>query len=199
MRQKCQFYSFLDARRKEMYGKKLRVNAQSVADAESEHYRTIAMQKALARGKHRKSVVAFLEEMNGMPVTNKAFSSSGLREEVLRERRERVVSHLAKDRATRDSTKKLFLEFEQTGPDDCAVFHDEASTHYEILNVSPDASHEEIRASFRRMAKQYHPDKRHELDSAFIFRRLQEAKDVLLCATSRAKYDEQIGNKAKVN
>ena len=30
--------------------------------------------------------------------------------------------------------------------------------HYEVLGVSPDASHEEIRSAFRRLVKKYHPD-----------------------------------------
>jgi molecular chaperone DnaJ len=33
-----------------------------------------------------------------------------------------------------------------------------AYKHYELLGVSPDAPHEEIRDAFRRLVKRYHPD-----------------------------------------
>ena len=31
-------------------------------------------------------------------------------------------------------------------------------THYQTLNLTPGASLEEVKASYRRLAKQYHPD-----------------------------------------
>jgi DnaJ-domain-containing protein 1 len=44
---------------------------------------------------------------------------------------------------------------------------------YEILEVKPDASEEEIRAAYRRLANQYHPDK-----VAHLGNELQELADL---------------------
>ncbi len=60
------------------------------------------------------------------------------------------------------------------------------SDPYEILGISPDASPEEIRRAYRRLASQYHPDKVSHLGPEFRemaetrFKEIQQAYDQLL-------------------
>lgn len=72
-------------------------------------------------------------------------------------------------------------------------FHDgpeiPRGSYYTILGVRQDATEEEIRAGFRRMAKQWHPDLNHEYNSTAVFRKIQEAYDILRDPRSKARYD----------
>lgn len=61
---------------------------------------------------------------------------------------------------------------------------------YEILNVSKDASQEEIRKSHRRLARKYHPDVSKEEGAKEKFQVVQGAYDVLSDVERRAHYDE---------
>jgi molecular chaperone DnaJ len=61
--------------------------------------------------------------------------------------------------------------------------------HYHTLNISPTASHEEIKKAFRRLALQYHPDKNTSPDAAMRFRQIQEAWQVLKDKRLRAAYN----------
>lgn len=58
---------------------------------------------------------------------------------------------------------------------------------YKILEISHGADSAEITAAFRRLAKQFHPDK--ENGDAAKFLRIQEAYEVLSDKERRAKYD----------
>lgn len=62
---------------------------------------------------------------------------------------------------------------------------------YDILQVKKDATQEEIKASYRRMAQRFHPD-RHPGDpeAATKFMDVQEAYEVLSDPARREKYDE---------
>lgn len=65
--------------------------------------------------------------------------------------------------------------------------------HYETLGISRDASENEIRQAYRRLAMQWHPD-RHQTDTAKIeaenkFKIIQEAYRVLGDVHSRSMYD----------
>jgi len=62
--------------------------------------------------------------------------------------------------------------------------------HYAILGVSPGATPEVIKTSYRRKANQYHPDKNPSLDAASRFREVQEAYEVLSDETRRKVYDD---------
>ena len=57
--------------------------------------------------------------------------------------------------------------------------------HYAILGVSPGATPEVVKTSYRRKANQYHPDKNPSLDAASRFREIQEAYEVLSDETRR--------------
>ena len=63
--------------------------------------------------------------------------------------------------------------------------------YYEILGVNKDASDDEIKSAFRKLAKQYHPDLHQgDKNSETKFKEINEAYGVLSDAQSRAKYDQ---------
>jgi curved DNA-binding protein CbpA len=69
-------------------------------------------------------------------------------------------------------------------------------SYYEILEVSPDATPEEIKKSFRKLALKYHPDRNKNSDeSKQKFMRLVEAYEVLSNEHSRKKYDGDANTK----
>jgi molecular chaperone DnaJ len=60
--------------------------------------------------------------------------------------------------------------------------------YYEVLGVSKDASADEIKKAFRRLAVQYHPDK--EGGDETKFKEVNEAYEVLKDASKRQRYDQ---------
>src|SRR5215204_2135064 len=62
--------------------------------------------------------------------------------------------------------------------------------YYEVLGVSREASQEEIRTAYRRLAKERHPD--HPSGSAQEFSLLQEAHAVLSDPNRRRMHDEAL-------
>src|SRR5271167_2868913 len=63
--------------------------------------------------------------------------------------------------------------------------------YYDILGVSKSASADEIRASYRKLARKYHPDvTKNDPKLTEKFKEVQEAYDVLGDATKRKNYDE---------
>jgi molecular chaperone DnaJ len=61
--------------------------------------------------------------------------------------------------------------------------------YYEVLGVVHDASDEDIRKAFRRLAFQYHPDRNHEADAEDRFKELNEAYQCLCDPGKRRTYD----------
>ncbi|MFH1650767.1 MAG: molecular chaperone DnaJ [Chloroflexota bacterium] len=61
--------------------------------------------------------------------------------------------------------------------------------YYEVLGVGSDASGEEIRKAFRKLAFQYHPDRNAEDGSSEKFKEINEAYEVLSNEEKRAAYD----------
>lgn len=61
--------------------------------------------------------------------------------------------------------------------------------YYEVLGVSRDASDSEIKAAFRKLAFQYHPDRNKDNGSEEKFKELNEAYEVLSDPEKRANYD----------
>jgi len=63
--------------------------------------------------------------------------------------------------------------------------------YYEVLGVPRGASEDEIRKSFRKLARQYHPDVAKDKKNAEEkFKEINEAYEVLSDAEKRKKYDE---------
>src|ERR1041385_8587077 len=60
--------------------------------------------------------------------------------------------------------------------------------YYEILGVSKNASADEIKKAFRRLAVQHHPDK--EGGDEAKFKELNEAYEVLKDPSKRQRYDQ---------
>jgi hypothetical protein len=63
--------------------------------------------------------------------------------------------------------------------------------YYSILGVPISATGREIRTSFRKLAKQLHPDRNPDPDAPRLFRAIREAYEVLGDASRRALYDGQ--------
>ena len=62
--------------------------------------------------------------------------------------------------------------------------------YYEVLGVSKDASDDDIKSAFRKLAKKYHPDICKEPDAEEKFKEVQEAYAVLSDPTKRKQYDQ---------
>jgi curved DNA-binding protein CbpA len=70
--------------------------------------------------------------------------------------------------------------------------------YYSILQVSPKATSEDIKMSFRRLARQYHPDLNpHNPETAEHFKQISEAYEILSDDVKRRRYDSDRNLKAK--
>ncbi|HEU4624867.1 MAG TPA: DnaJ C-terminal domain-containing protein [Steroidobacteraceae bacterium] len=68
--------------------------------------------------------------------------------------------------------------------------------YYETLNVPRNASADEIKKAYRRLARKYHPDVSKEKNAEEKFKQIQEAYEVLKDPEKRAAYD-QLGSNWK--
>ncbi|PZN32378.1 MAG: cytochrome C biogenesis protein [Proteobacteria bacterium] len=62
--------------------------------------------------------------------------------------------------------------------------------YYKILGVARDASQDEIKRVYRRLARKYHPDVSEEPNAEERFKEIQEAYEVLKDPEKRAAYDQ---------
>eukprot|EP00210_Caulerpa_lentillifera_P000376 g369.t1 len=64
------------------------------------------------------------------------------------------------------------------------------ASYYDVLELTPDASQNEIRKAYLRKARESHPDKNPNESAKLRFQHLQKVYSVLSCPTSRALYDQ---------
>lgn len=62
--------------------------------------------------------------------------------------------------------------------------------YYEVLGVSKNASKDEIKKAYRKLAKEYHPDRNKEAGAEDKFKEVQEAYDILSDEQKRSAYDQ---------
>lgn len=62
--------------------------------------------------------------------------------------------------------------------------------YYEVLGVSKTASSDEIKKAYRKLAKEYHPDRNKAPDAEQKFKEVNEAYEVLSDDKKRANYDQ---------
>lgn len=62
--------------------------------------------------------------------------------------------------------------------------------YYEVMGVARDASQDDIKKAYRRLARKYHPDVSKEEDAETLFKELGEAYAVLKDPEKRAAYDQ---------
>jgi molecular chaperone DnaJ len=70
--------------------------------------------------------------------------------------------------------------------------------HYETLNLKQNASHEEIKQAYRRMAKLFHPDTNQETTDHEKIIRINAAYEILGDSKSRQSYDRQLRYKGQI-
>ncbi len=70
---------------------------------------------------------------------------------------------------------------------DCSV---SKRDYYEVLGVSKDASKDELKKAYRKLARKYHPDVNKEEDASDKFKEAKEAYEVLGDDQKRAQYDQ---------
>ncbi|OEU16483.1 DnaJ-domain-containing protein [Fragilariopsis cylindrus CCMP1102] len=66
------------------------------------------------------------------------------------------------------------------------------TNHYDVLNVSKNATYEEIKESFHRLARAKHPDRQHRMLAVAEFRKIQQAWQVLRDSDQRILYDSDL-------
>ena len=66
----------------------------------------------------------------------------------------------------------------------------EYKDYYKIMGVGRDATQDDIKRAFRKLARKYHPDVSKEADAELKFKDLNEANEVLKDPEKRAAYDQ---------
>lgn len=66
----------------------------------------------------------------------------------------------------------------------------EFKDYYKIMGVAPEASAEDIKRAYRKLARKYHPDVSSEADAEARFKELGEAYEVLKDPARREQYDQ---------
>ena len=62
--------------------------------------------------------------------------------------------------------------------------------YYNVLGLKKDASDDQIKKAFRKLARQYHPDQNKDPEAEKRFKEVTEAHDILSDPTTRQEYDQ---------
>ncbi|XP_054016573.1 uncharacterized protein LOC128896982 [Hylaeus anthracinus] len=73
-----------------------------------------------------------------------------------------------------------------------------SKTHYDTLNVSPNATHNEIKSSYFKLTVKYHPDKNKSASAKVLFQEVSEAYEVLGNHKLRKQYDRTMAIKSSL-
>ena len=68
--------------------------------------------------------------------------------------------------------------------------------YYATLGVEPDATPDEVKRAYRKLARKYHPDLNREPGTEARFKDLAEAYEVIGDAERRARYDSMARQRA---
>ncbi|EAN79082.1 chaperone protein DNAj, putative [Trypanosoma equiperdum] len=63
--------------------------------------------------------------------------------------------------------------------------------YYKLLGVKPDASQDEIKAAYKKLALEFHPDRNHDPGAEEMFKNISEAYNIIGNKTRRKEYDMQ--------
>ncbi|XP_033217667.1 dnaJ homolog subfamily C member 30, mitochondrial-like [Belonocnema kinseyi] len=74
----------------------------------------------------------------------------------------------------------------------CMSSSSRPTNHYDTLQVEPNATQEEIKTSYYKLTKQYHPDVNKTEEAKGQFRNVSEAYEILGNYKARKKYDRGI-------
>src|SRR6185295_8853588 len=99
----------------------------------------------------------------------------------------RIDRSRRRDRANSDAIRKNHRArraHQSTGRGTSVV-----TEYYELLMVERDASEEEIKKAYRKLAMEFHPDKNSSPGAEAKFKEITEAYEVLRDETKRAAYD----------
>ncbi|MCA9381189.1 molecular chaperone DnaJ [Candidatus Dojkabacteria bacterium] len=66
----------------------------------------------------------------------------------------------------------------------------EKRDYYEVLGINKSASKQEIKKAYRKLAKEYHPDRNKEANAEEKFREIQEAYEILSDEQKRQAYNQ---------
>jgi hypothetical protein len=89
-----------------------------------------------------------------------------------------------RDEPKRDERKhETHQKFARSAKDDTRPYY------YKVLDVSTDASHDEIKKAYRRLSMLYHPDASTDPDAEKKMKEINKAYDVLSDPDKRARYD----------
>ena len=66
------------------------------------------------------------------------------------------------------------------------------SNYYKTLEVGKNATAEEIKSAYRKLAKKYHPDKNKSEKAELVFKELNKAYEVLSDSEKKTKYDHTL-------
>lgn len=73
----------------------------------------------------------------------------------------------------------------------------EFKDYYAALGVAPDATQDQIKRAYRKLARQYHPDVSQEANAEARFKEVAEAHEALIDVERRAAYDDIVQRHAR--